>query len=146
MIHSQLEKPNNPVEIRFKTARHYSSRLKLRRDLEEGLARCDSPGIVLPKIIDLLTRSTDGYNQLPTRLAAVDLTRIPLNCIGRPNALAMSISISIPSYPIISFHFRVLSQAYVTWCGGVDRFGLEPEGRGGPKMSRKPAVDRKSVV
>lgn len=37
------------------TLQLYSSGLKLRRDLEEGMSRFDPPQVVLPKIIDLLT-------------------------------------------------------------------------------------------
>ncbi len=48
----------------WSTLRHYSSGLKLRRDLEEGLARCDSPQVVLPKIIDLLTDITNYKPEL----------------------------------------------------------------------------------
>ena len=39
----------------WSTLQHYSSELKLRRDLAEGLARCDPLDVVLPKILDLLT-------------------------------------------------------------------------------------------
>src|ERR1039458_6892443 len=42
-------------QLFWSTLQAQSSGLKLRRDLEEGLLRCDSPQIVLPKIIDLLT-------------------------------------------------------------------------------------------
>lgn len=39
----------------WSTLQHYSSELKLRRDLAEGLTRCDPLEVVLPKILDLLT-------------------------------------------------------------------------------------------
>jgi AcrR family transcriptional regulator len=39
----------------WSTLQHYSSGLKLRRDLAEGLTRCDPLQVVLPKILDLLT-------------------------------------------------------------------------------------------
>jgi AcrR family transcriptional regulator len=60
----------------WSTLRHYSSRLKLRRDLEEGLARCDSPVIVLPKIIDLLT---DISNYQPELLQLISLAFLELH-------------------------------------------------------------------
>jgi AcrR family transcriptional regulator len=39
----------------WSTLQHYCAGLKLRRDLEDGLSRSDSPQIILPKIIALLT-------------------------------------------------------------------------------------------
>ena len=60
----------------WSTLRHYSSRLKLRRDLEEGLARCDSPAIVLPKIIGLLT---DIANYQPEFLQLISLAFLELH-------------------------------------------------------------------
>lgn len=60
----------------WSTLRHYSSGLKLRRDLEEGLARCDSPQIVLPKIIDLLT---DISNYKPDLLQMISVAFLELH-------------------------------------------------------------------
>jgi len=58
------------------TLHYYSSGLKLRRDLEEGLARCDSPQVVLPKIIDLLT---DIANYKPELLQMITIAFLELH-------------------------------------------------------------------
>lgn len=59
----------------WSTLRRYSSGLKLRRDLEEGLARCDSLEIVLPKIIELLT---DIANYNPELLQMITVAFVEL--------------------------------------------------------------------
>jgi AcrR family transcriptional regulator len=60
----------------WSTLRHYSSGLKLRRDLEEGLARCDCPQVVLPKIFDLLT---DISNYKPELLQMITVAFLELH-------------------------------------------------------------------
>ena len=60
----------------WSTLRHYCSGLKLRRDLEEGLTRCDSPQVVLPKIVDLLT---DIANYKPELLQMITVAFLELH-------------------------------------------------------------------
>ncbi len=60
----------------WSTLQHYSSGLKLRHDLEEGLSRSDPPQVVLPKIIDLLT---DIANYKPDLLRMITVAFLELH-------------------------------------------------------------------
>jgi AcrR family transcriptional regulator len=61
----------NHKEDLFWSALHYhSSGLKLCRDLVDGLTQCDTPQVVLPKILDLLTEMA-SYKPELLRLIAV---------------------------------------------------------------------------
>jgi AcrR family transcriptional regulator len=50
--------------------RAHSSGLKLRRDVQEGIARCDSPEVVLPKVFEMFADTMSFRPELP-RLIAV---------------------------------------------------------------------------
>jgi AcrR family transcriptional regulator len=65
-------------ELFWSTLRHYSSGLKLRRDLEEGLAQCRPPEIVLPKIIEQLN-DTASYKPELLRMIAVAFLELHWN-------------------------------------------------------------------
>jgi AcrR family transcriptional regulator len=58
------------------TLRHQCSGLKVRRDLEEGLTRCDPPQVILPQIIDLLT---DIANYKPELLQMITVAFLELH-------------------------------------------------------------------
>ena len=61
----------NRKEDLFWSALHYhASGFKLCRDLTDGLTQCDSPQVVLPKILDLLTEMA-SYKPELLRLIAV---------------------------------------------------------------------------
>jgi len=61
----------NHKEDLFWSALHYhSSGIKLCRDLVEGLTQCDTPQVVLPKILDLLTEMA-SYKPDLLRLIAI---------------------------------------------------------------------------
>jgi AcrR family transcriptional regulator len=57
-------------ELFWLTLRSYSGGLKFRRDVLEGIAQCDSPEVVLPKIIEMLA-DTANYRPELLRLIAV---------------------------------------------------------------------------
>jgi AcrR family transcriptional regulator len=60
----------------WSTIDYHSSGLKLRRNLEEGLAESNSPQVVLPKIIDLLT---DISNYKPELLQMIAIAFLELH-------------------------------------------------------------------
>jgi AcrR family transcriptional regulator len=57
-------------DLFWSTLRFYSSGLKPRKELLEGIAKCDSPEVVLPKILELLS-DTVNYRPELLRLMAV---------------------------------------------------------------------------
>jgi AcrR family transcriptional regulator len=57
-------------ELFWLTLRSYSGGLKFRRDVLEGITQCDSPEVVLPKIIEMLA-DTANYRPELLRLIAV---------------------------------------------------------------------------
>jgi AcrR family transcriptional regulator len=57
-------------DLFWSTLRFYSSGLKPRRELLEGITKCDSPEVVLPRIFELLT-DTVNYRPELLRLMAV---------------------------------------------------------------------------
>ena len=57
-------------DLFWSTLRFYSSGLKPRRELLEGIAKCHSPEVVLPKIFELLS-DTVNYRPELLRLMAV---------------------------------------------------------------------------
>jgi len=57
-------------DLFWSTLRFYASGLKPRRELVEGIAKCDSPEVVLPKILELLS-DTVNYRPELLRLMAV---------------------------------------------------------------------------
>src|ERR1019366_10448009 len=54
----------NKEELFWSSLRSYSAGLKFRREVLEGLTQCDSPEVVLPKIIEMLA---DIVNYRPGR-------------------------------------------------------------------------------
>jgi len=61
---------NHKEDLFWSALRHHSSGLKLCRDLVNGLTQCDTPQVVLPKILDLLTEMA-SYKPELLRLIAV---------------------------------------------------------------------------
>jgi len=57
-------------DIFWSAIRAHASGLKLRRDVQEGIAKCDSPEVVLPKVFELLAHTASFRPELP-RLIAV---------------------------------------------------------------------------
>ncbi len=57
-------------ELFWSALRAHACGLKLRRDVQDGIARCDSPEVVLPKILELLADTVNVRPELP-RLIAV---------------------------------------------------------------------------
>jgi AcrR family transcriptional regulator len=57
-------------DLFWSALRAHSSGLKLRRDVQEGIAKCDSPEVVLPKVFELLADTLSFRPELP-RLIAV---------------------------------------------------------------------------
>ncbi len=60
----------NKEDLFWSTLCYHSSGLKLRRDLLDGLMRCDPPEIVLPKILEVLT-DTVSYKPELLRMIVV---------------------------------------------------------------------------
>jgi AcrR family transcriptional regulator len=71
-------------ELFWSTLRHYSSGLKLRRDLLEGLAQCRPPEIVLPKIIEQLN-DTASFKPELLRMIAVAFLELHWNVAAYHN-------------------------------------------------------------
>ena len=69
---------NHKEELFWSTLRHHSSGFKLCRDLMERLLRRDSPEVVLPKILDLLTE-TASYKPELLRLITVAYVELHWN-------------------------------------------------------------------
>lgn len=65
-------------ELFWSTLRHYSSGLKLRRDLLEGMEHCRPPEIVLPKIIEQLN-DTASFKPELLRMIAVAFLELHWN-------------------------------------------------------------------
>ncbi|MGD0511596.1 MAG: TetR/AcrR family transcriptional regulator, partial [Candidatus Micrarchaeaceae archaeon] len=61
---------DNKEDLFWSTLRSYSTGLKFRRELLEGIAKCEPPELVLPKILELLT-DTVNYRPELIRLIAV---------------------------------------------------------------------------
>lgn len=61
---------DNKEDLFWSSIRSHSAGLKFRRDLLQGIERCDSLEVVLPKIIELLTETISYKPELP-RLIAV---------------------------------------------------------------------------
>jgi AcrR family transcriptional regulator len=61
---------NHKEDLFWSAIRSLSTGLKLRRDLLEGVTKCDAPEVVLPKIVDLLTDTVTFSPEL-LRLIAV---------------------------------------------------------------------------
>jgi AcrR family transcriptional regulator len=61
---------DNKEDLFWSSIRSHSAGLKFRKDLSQGLERCDSLEVVLPKIIELLTETVKYKPELP-RLIAV---------------------------------------------------------------------------
>jgi len=57
-------------DLFWSALRTHSSGLKLRRDVQEGIAKCDSPEVVFPKFFELLADTVNFRPELP-RLIAV---------------------------------------------------------------------------
>jgi len=60
----------NKEEIFWSSLRSYSSGLQFRQDVRKGITQCDSPEVVLPKIIEMLA-DTVNYSPVLLRLIAV---------------------------------------------------------------------------
>jgi AcrR family transcriptional regulator len=61
---------NHKEDLFWSVLHYHSSGLKLCRDLVEGLTQCDTPQVVLPKILDLLTEMA-SYKPDLLRLIAI---------------------------------------------------------------------------
>ena len=91
---------NNKEDLFWSTLRSYSSGLKLRRDLLEGIAKCESPEVVLPKILELIT-DTVSYRPELIRLIAVAFLEL------RPKAEAFSQEYLSPALSAISHYLKM---------------------------------------
>ena len=67
---------DNKEDLFWSTLRSYSEGLKFRRDLLEGIAACDSPAVVLPKILGLFS---DTVNYRPELLQLIAVAFLELH-------------------------------------------------------------------
>src|ERR1017187_7820367 len=65
----------NKEELFWSSLRAFSTGLKFRREVLEGLTQCDSPEVVLPKILEMLT---DIVNYRPELLQLVGVAFVEL--------------------------------------------------------------------
>jgi AcrR family transcriptional regulator len=65
----------NKEELFWSSLRSYSAGLKFRREVLEGLTQCDSPEVVLPKIIEMLA---DIVNYRPELIQMVGVAYVEL--------------------------------------------------------------------
>ncbi|MGA2888116.1 MAG: TetR/AcrR family transcriptional regulator [Terracidiphilus sp.] len=67
---------DNKEELFWSTLRLYSAGLKFRRDILEGLTQCETPEVVLPKIIEMMA---DTVNYRPELLMLMAVAFIELH-------------------------------------------------------------------
>src|ERR1035437_3409016 len=67
---------DNKEELFWSSLRSYSAGLKFRQDVLKGITRCDSPEVVLPKIIEMLA---DTVNYRPELLQLIAVAFIELH-------------------------------------------------------------------
>ena len=67
---------DNKEELFWSSLQLYSTDLKFRRDLLEGMEQCDSPEVVLPKIIEMLS---DTVNYRPELLRLIVVAFVELH-------------------------------------------------------------------
>jgi AcrR family transcriptional regulator len=67
---------SNKEDLFWSVLHSHCTKLKFSRDLQEGIAKCDPPEVVLPKIIELLT-DTSTYRPELLRLVAVAILELP---------------------------------------------------------------------
>ena len=91
---------DNKEDLFWSTLRSYSTGLKFRRDLLEGMAKCESPEVVLPKILELIT-DTVSYRPELIRLIAVAFLEL------RPKAEAFSQEYLSPALSAISHYLEM---------------------------------------
>jgi AcrR family transcriptional regulator len=91
---------DNKEGLFWSTLRSYFKELKFRRDLLEGMAKCEPPDVVLPKILELIT-DTVSYRPELIRLIAVAFLEL------RPKAEAFSQEHLSPALSAISHYLEM---------------------------------------
>jgi AcrR family transcriptional regulator len=112
---------NNKEDLFWSVLRSYSSGLQVRRDLLEGIARCDPPEVILPKIIELFA---DTVNFRPELLRLVAVAFLELHpkadrfCVEHFSPLISTINgyleMSIGSGRIRKLDSTMLTSALIT--------------------------------